>query len=137
MTAKTLVDTSVWSAAFRRKGQNEPDAAAVERLKDLILRGDAVMVGPVRQEILSGISDISVFESLREKLSTFPDLPIQTEDFITAADFGNQCRRKGVRGSPVDFLLCAVACRNNLMIFSTDNDFMSYAEILPIKLLRK
>jgi predicted nucleic acid-binding protein len=137
VTAKTLVDTSVWSAAFRRKEQSELDVAVVERLKDLIVRGDAVMIGPVRQEILSGISDISVFESLREKLSTLPDLPVHTEDFVTAADFGNQCRRKGVQSSPVDFLLCAVAWRNDLTIFSTDNDFRNYAKILPIKLLEK
>jgi predicted nucleic acid-binding protein len=134
---KALVDTSVWSAAFRRKEQSELDTTVTEQLKDLIVRGDAVMVGPVRQEILSGISDISVFESLRDKLSFFPDLSIQTEDFVTAAEFGNQCRRKGVQGSLVDFLLCAVAWHNDLMIFSTDNDFREYAKILPVKLLEK
>ena len=49
---KVLVDTSVWSLALRRKEQCE----IAEKLADLILSSLVVMIGPVRQELLSGIS---------------------------------------------------------------------------------
>jgi predicted nucleic acid-binding protein len=46
----------------------------------------------------------------------------------------NQCRRKGVQGSTIDFLICAVAAIEELQILTTDSDFLRYAKHLPIKL---
>ena len=128
---KILADTSVWSLALRRK---EPDEI-VKKLTDLILESMIVMIGPIRQELLSGISKRAVFENLKSKLQSFDDLPITTGDYETAADFFNICRRKGVQGSHIDFLICAVAYNNDLIIFTTDQDFQYYAKHLPIRLL--
>lgn len=129
---KVLVDTSVWSLALRRK---EPDAIA-KKLTDLIMEALVVMIGPVRQEVLSGISNRAVFDNLKSKLRSFEDLPITSEDYETAAEFFNTCRTNGVQGSHTDFLICAVAHNNNLMIFTTDDDFRHYAKYLPIRLLQ-
>ena len=126
-----LVDTSVWSLSMRRKEKNE----IAERLTELILESLVVMIGPVRQELLSGISDEAVFNKLRSGLQSFDDLPITTGDYETAAEFFNICRKKGVQGSHTDFLICALACNNNLLIFTTDQDFQHYAKYLPIQLL--
>ena len=98
---KVLADTSVWSLALRRK---EPDKI-VKKLTDLIFESMIVMIGPIRQELLSGISERTVFENLKSKLQSFDDLPITTEDYETAADFFNICRSKGVQGSHIDFLI--------------------------------
>jgi len=48
------VDTSVWSLALRR---NTPDDAAdvINHFRDLITDGRVVLLGAIRQEILSGI----------------------------------------------------------------------------------
>ena len=126
-----LVDTLVWSLSMRRKEKNE----IAERLTELILESLVVMIGPVRQELLSGISDEAVFNKLRSGLQSFDDLPITTGDYETAAEFFNICRKKGVQGSHTDFLICALACNNNLLIFTTDQDFQHYAKYLPIQLL--
>ncbi len=128
---KVLVDTSVWSLALRRK---EP-GGIVGKLTELILESMVVMIGPVRQELLSGIPQQAVYDELKAKLQSFDDLPITTFDYETAAGFFNVCRRNGVQGSHVDFLICAVACNNNLLIYTTDQDFMHYAKRLPINLL--
>jgi len=128
---KVLVDTSVWSLALRRKEQGE----AVNKLTNLILESMVVMIGPVRQELLSGISDRAVYDNLRSKLQSFEDLKITTLDYETAADFFNTCRKKGVQGSHIDFLICAVAYNNKLFIFTTDQDFLRYAKHLPLRLL--
>jgi predicted nucleic acid-binding protein len=130
-TVKILVDTSVWSLAFRRKEKSE----LVQKLTDLILDGLIVMIGPVRQELLSGISDESIFLKLKSTLAQFDDLPLTTHDYETAAEFYNTCRKHGIQGSHIDFLICATAYNNDLLIFTRDGDFRHYAQFLPIRLL--
>ena len=128
------MDTTVWSFAFRRK--NSDKNVEVKRLERLIRDKDAVIIGAIRQEVLSGISDVDAYEKLRIKMQDYPDLPVNTEDYELAANFSNICRRNGVQGSNVDFLVCAVAYREGLPIFTTDKDFDLFAKHLPIRLLR-
>ena len=129
---KVLVDTSVWSFALRRKEQSE----IAKKLAELIMESMVIIIGPVRQELLSGISDKEVFDSLKSHLQSFDDLPITTRDYETAAEYYNICRKNGVQGSHIDFLICAVACNNDLLIFTTDHDFQHYAKSLPIRFLK-
>lgn len=70
MKAKVLVDTSVWSLALRRRRQqlNAEEWELVHELARLIGEGLVVMVGPVRQELLSGLRDDHAFERLRDHL---------------------------------------------------------------------
>jgi hypothetical protein len=128
---KVLVDTSIWSLALRRK---EPCNES-KRLTDLILASLVVMIGPVRQEVLSGISNENVFNDLKVKLQSFDDLPMTTHDYETAAQFYNTCRHHGIQGSHIDFLICAAAYNNGLFIYTTDKDFNGFAKHIPIKLL--
>lgn len=58
-----------------------------------------LMLGAIRQEVLSGIREPQRFEWLRQKLRAFPDFPVSLEDYETAAEFYNSCRAKGVQGS--------------------------------------
>ncbi len=51
---------------------------------------------------------------------------------MNAAHYYNLCRRHGVQGTATDLLLCAVAVRHGLRIFTTDADFDLYAKHLPI-----
>jgi predicted nucleic acid-binding protein len=127
---KVLVDTSVWSLALRRGIQSTSGAA--QELRSLIADRRVEMIGPIRQEILSGIREENQFKELEMRLSAFPDLPITTEDYVMAARFFNLCRRKGIQGSNTDFLICAVAVRNRLSLFTTDKDFLSFSQHLPI-----
>ena len=127
-----LVDTSVWSLALRRNNDNDSSVAA--ELLALIQDHRAEIIGPIRQEILSGIKTAKQFDQLRERLTAFPDIPIQTEDYVIAARFLNLCRSKGIQGSNTDFLICAIAARKTMRIFTTDNDFVLFAKHLPIVL---
>ena len=129
---KVLVDTSVWSLALRRK--NVVASAAAEELQALIRDNRVQIIGPVRQELLSGIRHSRQFNSLRKHLESFPDLAILTADYVTAARFSNLCRANGVQGSNTDFLICGVAARKRLPIFTLDNDFALFAKHLPILL---
>jgi hypothetical protein len=131
---KIIVDTSIWSSALRRSVQN--NCAAVQELRSLIHDHRVQMIGPVRQEILSGIRHESQFNKLKAHLENFPDLSIITDDYVTAAKFFNLCRANGVQGSNTDFLICAVAVRNKFAIYSTDNDFALFSKHLPIVMYR-
>ncbi len=93
-----------------------------------------VLVGPIRQELLSGVREGAVFNRLRERLRDFDDEPLTTEDFEVAAQAHNACRKAGVAGSAMDFLICAVAQQRQIAVFTTDKDFERYASVLPIRL---
>jgi len=131
---KVIVDTSIWSSALRRGVQN--NSAAVQELRHLVQDHRVQMIGPVRQEILSGIRHESQFNKLKAHLENFPDLSIITEDYVAAAKFFNLCRAKGVQGSNTDFLICAVTVRNKLAIYSTDKDFDLFSKHIPIIMYR-
>jgi predicted nucleic acid-binding protein len=127
-----LVDTSVWSLALRRS--RPPIHPRVVELAELIREGRASIVGLIRQELLSGVRSAEQFEALRTHLRAFPDLELGTEDHEEAAAFFNRCRARGIQGSTIDFLICAAAARRAMPILTTDDDFASYARILPIEL---
>lgn len=129
---KVIVDTSVWSLAFRRGVASGGAASAV--LRDLIADGRAVMMGVVRQEVLSGIRTPEQFGRLKTALRAFSDLEMATEDHEMAAEFFTRCRQKGVQGANTDFLICAAAVRREYRILTTDRDFARFAETLPIAL---
>ncbi|MEG3976704.1 PIN domain-containing protein [Microcoleus sp. herbarium8] len=129
-----LVDSSVWSLALRRNTTNDA-IAIVNVLRDLIADGRVVLLGPIRQEVLSGVRYKEQFTRLQEYLRAFPDLELTTEDYELAAEFFNTCRSNGVQGSNTDFLLCAVAHRRGYSIFTTDKDFENFRSHIPVVLL--
>lgn len=130
---KVLVDTSMWSLALRKKKDwNAEESAFIVKLSELIEESAVEMIGPIRQEVLSGISSPRAFSLLKEKLEAWKDIKIESEDYIRAAEMFNICRKHGIQGSHVDFLICAIAERHQFAIFTLDNDFILYAKHLPI-----
>jgi predicted nucleic acid-binding protein len=128
------VDTSVWSLAFRKKSPTEDEKRIINELKELIRELRVVLIGPIRQELLSGISNEIKFQSLKDKMRAFDDLVITTQDYEYAAKIYNDCRKNGIQGSQVDYLICSVAESNNISIFSTDKDFTNYNQVIELKL---
>lgn len=131
---KVLVDTPIWSYALRTP--NKEYKNEIDQLKSLIKEQRALIIGPIRQEILSGYSDLRKFKRLKAKLSFFENTPIQDIDYELAAEICNQCRKKGIQGSHIDFLICAVAKRIDVPIFTTDKDFPHYQKAISIKLYK-
>lgn len=129
---KVLVDTPIWSYALRALDERYKNE--IEQLKALIRDQRALIIGPIRQEILSGYSDLRKFKALKEKLSYFENTPIKDADYELAAEMCNVCRKKGVQGSHIDFLICAVSKRMDVPIFTTDQDFHHFQKALSIKI---
>ena len=129
---KIIVDTSVWSLALRRRTGSEE--APVKALRELVADGLIVMLGCIRQEILSGVRSRDQFQTLRDHLRAFRDEILQTDDYERAAEFFNDCRREGIQGSNTDFLICAAAANRGHAIFTTDDDFQRFRKVIDITL---
>ena len=131
---RVLVDTPVWSLALRR---TRGDLGAREKhlvlaLQDLIHSRSVVLVGPVRQEVLSGIADELSFERVRDQLSEFPNEPLDVTDDEEAARCFNRFAARGIASSATDCLLCAVALNRHIPIFTRDRDFERYRKAVPL-----
>jgi hypothetical protein len=131
---KIIVDTCIWSLALRRNESSQSNF--IEEFAELISELRVQLIGPIRQELLSGIKSKTQFNKLKEHLSAFPDLPLLSSDFELAAEFFNLARSKGIQGSNTDFIICSLAHSHAMSIFTTDKDFELYASVLPIKLYK-
>lgn len=131
-----LIDTPIWSLALRRRRRDlrQDEGQHVVEWERLVRAGAASLIGPIRQELLSGVRDERAWERLRVALRPFPDLPIVTEDYERAAHFFNRCRARGITGSAVDPLICAVSFRFAAPVYTTDTDFRRYAAVLDLDL---
>ena len=129
-----LIDTCVWSAALRRQRQ---DPVVANEVQKLIGQGRARMFGLIRQELLTGIKHQNQFEILKSKLRAFPDIQITSEIHELAAELANKCIAKGRQGSHSDFLICAVAKREKLYIYTTDQDFLGFSRIIGVNLYKQ
>lgn len=106
---RIIIDTPIWSYALR---SNKADFKLfVKELEQLIHNQQVIILIPIRQEILSGYSDLEKFEELNNKLAPFDNTQILDVDYIQAARFSNICRSKGIQASHIDFLICSVSFR--------------------------
>ena len=128
-----LVDTCVWSAALRRKKAPATPEEAI-MLKRLIQQHRAVMIGPILQEVLTGIRHEVQFTGLQTKLAAFKLLSITPADYMQAARYSNTFRSKGIQGSHTDFLIAAMGIKYQIPVFTTDNDFAHYQAHIPVQL---
>jgi len=127
-----IIDTCMWSLAFRSQTPKEKGVAT--ELAKLIDDNRAKIIGPIRQEVLSGYSDFNSYEKLRSKIRYFPNERIIDSDYEAAAEYSNLCRKNGIQGSHIDFLICATSSRLGMKIYTNDKDFINFKKHLPISL---
>lgn len=122
-----LVDTSVWSLAFRRDAdQRAPEVLALRSALD---GGEPIVItGIILQELLQGFAGPKARKELLEKFSALPMLMPDRADHIDAADLRNHCRRAGVQLGTVDALIAQLCIRHDLTLLTTDGDFASAAK---------
>ena len=129
---KVLVDTSVWSLMLRR---DPVSLSVIERnivrdLQDIVDDGRAQILGPIRQELLSGVKSDRQFAVLKQKLSVFDDAELTTRDYENAAMAANRCTRAGVATGSIDVLICATALDRQWQVFSSDKGFLQFQKVL-------
>ena len=127
-----LVDTSVWSLAFRR---DVPSASPQVRALRRALEGDETIVstGLVLQELLQGFAGPRARKDLIDRFAALPLLAPDRQDHIDAAELRNRCRRAGVQIGTIDALLAQLCIRHKLTLLTTDNDFARAASHCPLR----
>ncbi|WP_165227832.1 type II toxin-antitoxin system VapC family toxin [Aquisphaera insulae] len=128
-----LVDTSVWSLAFRRDANSgTPEVMA---LKTALLGGDQVfLTGLILQEILQGFHGPKERDGLLERLEILAFLQPARQDHIEAAEIRNSCRRRGIQVGTIDALLIQLCRRYDLVLLTTDGDFQLAARYVDFRL---
>ncbi|HEX3663190.1 MAG TPA: PIN domain-containing protein [Acidobacteriaceae bacterium] len=132
---KVLIDTCVWSLFLRRRNKaalNSEEQRLAGMLREATQEGRVAIVGPIRQEVLSGIRDQSQFRKAEEGLQPFPDEELTTADYVDAARCFNLCRDRDVECGPVDILICAVAARRQLSVLTNDRALIRCLDALRI-----
>ena len=130
-----LVDTSVWSLAFRR------DAVAatpeVSTLRNALDGADQVFTtGLVLQELLQGFAGPKSRSQLIDRFGALGFLQPDREDHIEAAEVRNTCRRHGVQIGTIDAVLIQLCLKHDLVLLSSDDDFRSAAKHVQFRLWR-
>ncbi|MBN4054798.1 PIN domain-containing protein [Nitrospira defluvii] len=129
-----IVDTSVWSLAFRRKSYFP--TPPVQELTRLIQEEEPIfLIGVILQELLQGIRSQEHFNRLSGRLKSFPLIEPRRKDYIEAARLRNQCGKKGVQAGTIDFLIAAICIQYHCYLLTTDRDFGLIAEESTLKLL--
>lgn len=127
-----LVDTSVWSLALRR--DTVVDAPEVRVLKEALSGADVVVTtGLVLQELLQGFTGVKAGGQIVERFSSLPLIQPDREDHVAAAGLRNLCRRSGVQIGTVDALIGQLCIRHDLVLLSTDQDFVHAAKHSNLK----
>jgi predicted nucleic acid-binding protein len=126
-----LVDTSVWSLAFRR--DQPPDDPRVTHLRDtLVGGGDVVSTGIILQELLQGVRGPKQRDVLVDRFAAIPRVDPDPEDHVRAAEVHNTCRRRGVQLGTIDAVLVALCVRHGLTMLTADADFDHAARHVPL-----
>ena len=122
-----LVDTSVWSLALRRDVLVEEPA--VRALKEALAGADLVVTtGLVLQELLQGFAGARASEQIVERFAALALIQPDRDDHIAAAGLRNSCRRAGVQIGTVDALIAQLCIRHDVVLLSTDRDFVHAAK---------
>jgi predicted nucleic acid-binding protein len=131
-------DTPIWSLALGRKDANlsSRELSLTRAWRELIQDGRAELVGPVLQELLSGVREEASFKRLRDQLRAFEQASLDFADDEEAARLNNQGRAPGIAGSAIDFLICAAALRRGWQGFTTDHDLIRYSTVFPLRLYK-
>jgi predicted nucleic acid-binding protein len=128
-----LVDTSVWSLAFRR----DAPASGSERgelVRAIEAGEELVTTGLILQELLQGFSGPRDRVQILDRFAALPLLVPDRRDHVDAAELRNKCRRGGTQIGTIDALLAQLCLRHGLTMLTADKDFRNIAGHCALKL---
>ena len=131
-----VVDTPVWSLAFRRRSRPAGVIPGVVKLLGRLAQDDEPLVVPgiVLQELLSGIKDPSHAERIGGLMEGYPVLLATREHHMEAANISNSCRKAGIAAATIDCLIAAQCVMVGGALLTTDDDFKRISKHCALRL---
>ncbi len=120
-----LPETDIWFRAFSRK---DPDPLTVHAMGQLIRERRVVLVGWIRQALLTRARDERQLTRLRWALSGFPEVVVRPVDHELAASLTRRLRDHGQLLAPWPALLWAISDRLGGEIWSRDRVWLGLAD---------
>ncbi len=131
---RVLVDTSVWSLAFRKGGPT--DHPSVQKLQAVLEHGeDVFLLGIILQEVLQGFRSERTSDRLIRRLDPFDLLPLDRRHYVAAARLRRRCVSRGVTPSTIDSLIASAAIEHHCRLLTADDDFGHIAGLTRLRLL--
>ena len=123
-----LIDSSAWVEYLRPKGSPK----VKDRVMTILQREEAVSCGIVIVEILRGAKTEKDFQSLKDSLTSLPQILIDETVIERASRWGFLLDRKGKVISTTD-LIIASAAYNKACLLHVDSDFEVIASIVDLE----
>lgn len=114
----------MWVEFFRRG-----DRGRARGLRDLILRDEAVMCGPVAAELLKGVEP-SQHAELWTTLVGLEWRDLNREDWRRTGEVASELRRRGESLPLTDVAIATTAARAGAAVWTADSDFERIAKVL-------
>ena len=131
-----LVDTSVWSLAYRR--DTPPAVPEVDVLRHALGSGDSVVTtGMILLELLRGFVPPRAQAIILEAFDSLELIEPARLDYVEAALVANVCRRAGVQIGSVDALLMQLARAGDHTVLTADQDFLLAAPHVGLRVWRR
>jgi predicted nucleic acid-binding protein len=112
----TLIDSSSWIEAFRKAG----DPVVRERVRNLLLKGEAAWCDMVRLELWNGAAGPSEKRSLRSFDRDLPRLEISGAVWSLACELAVRARAAGLTIPSSDMLIFACATHHQVPLEHCD-----------------
>ena len=128
---KVIIDTSAWIESFRP----DSDKSFCALVKDLILKGQVLIPGIIKTELLRGTKNKKEYNRLNELLKGLEYLPVPEEFWERLSWFSFDLFRKGIVVPLVDTYISLLCIENDVSILHCDKHFDLIAENFPLKVL--
>lgn len=125
-----LVDTSVWSRAYRADA--DPADPLLDALRAHLVTGDVATTGLIYLELLRGFTRPSSRATIEKSFDSIPFFEPARPDFAAAADLAITCRRAGVQVATIDALIAQICIAHHLVLLTADADFHHAARHVPL-----
>lgn len=123
MSARVLIDTSVWIDFFRKK-----DAALIEKIAALLETQRAAYTGIIALELINGAKGQKELQALHDAFDTMEKIDERERTYFDAGVLGYELARKGHTIGAVDLLIAQIAIENNITLMTFDEHFKVVAK---------
>jgi len=126
-----VIDTSAWIQSFRP----DCEVSLSDLVQDLILKGQVLLPGIIKAELLRGAKNRKEFNRLNDSLKGLTYMPVPEGFWERLAEFSFGLFRKGITVPLTDTYIALLCIENQAAILHRDKHFDLIAQKSSLKIL--